>query len=204
MNGPPLYTPSHTDISASNLHQVLCIKNQVCLPKSHPCSDRDEIRVEVLVELGQVLLVLRVADKPIHRREMLALSQLLVQSPENLQKPSSQFRPVTASSSYANLHDTQRCGANRIREITTGGRHGAHNRDRAVPLRISEARHLRQKAIIYHPHAPTRTYRHIISTYLSSALVERGQARGKVCRIPLIGRHLCQTTGNLTERLSPS
>jgi hypothetical protein len=51
-------------------------------------------------------VLLRVRDVPVDGREMLALSELLVQSPED-------------------LNDTERCRRDRVREVTTGRRDAA-------------------------------------------------------------------------------
>mmetsp|Transcript_19693 Transcript_19693/g.41311 ORF Transcript_19693/g.41311 Transcript_19693/m.41311 type:complete len:205 (-) Transcript_19693:744-1358(-) len=92
---------------------------------------------------------------------MLALRQLLVETPEN-------------------LHDAQRGGAHGVREIATGRRNGANNGDGARPLRVAQARHL------------------------SGALVEGSEAGGEVGGVALVGRHLRQTAGNLTQGLGPA
>mmetsp|Transcript_8187 Transcript_8187/g.12551 ORF Transcript_8187/g.12551 Transcript_8187/m.12551 type:complete len:212 (+) Transcript_8187:21-656(+) len=68
------------------LHDVL---------KSH------EVGVSLVVVVLESSIVVRVRDVPVHRREMLSLGKLLVQTPED-------------------LHDIEGSGSNGIGEITTG------------------------------------------------------------------------------------
>mmetsp|Transcript_125902 Transcript_125902/g.187926 ORF Transcript_125902/g.187926 Transcript_125902/m.187926 type:complete len:462 (-) Transcript_125902:85-1470(-) len=108
-----------------------------------------------------MLLVLGVGDEPVDRGEMLALGELLVETPEH-------------------LHDTEGGCAHRVGEISAGRRHSTHDGDGASALGVAEA------------------------LDLASALVEGRQTRRKVRRVPLIGRHLSETTRDLTKGLSPA
>ena len=79
-------------------------------------------------ELGEVLLVvvvegahvLAVAEQPVDGRKVLALGELLVQTPED-------------------LHNVERGRGDRIGEVTAGRRDGAHNGDGALACRIADA-----------------------------------------------------------------
>ncbi|KAG6554120.1 hypothetical protein Mapa_004036 [Marchantia paleacea] len=92
---------------------------------------------------------------------MLTLGQLLIEPPKH-------------------LHDTESGSSYRIGEISSGGRHCAHNRHTSRPVGASEA------------------------LDLSCALVEGGQTGCQIRRVPRIGRHFGQTAGNLTQSLGPS
>mmetsp|Transcript_11056 Transcript_11056/g.25659 ORF Transcript_11056/g.25659 Transcript_11056/m.25659 type:complete len:277 (-) Transcript_11056:577-1407(-) len=92
---------------------------------------------------------------------MLTLSKLLVKTPED-------------------LNNRQGSSSDRIREITTRGRHGSHDSDGTLSGWGSKA------------------------CNASSTLVESSQTSTKVCRITGVGRHLSETSGNLTKSLCPT
>mmetsp|Transcript_74534 Transcript_74534/g.125664 ORF Transcript_74534/g.125664 Transcript_74534/m.125664 type:complete len:271 (-) Transcript_74534:1027-1839(-) len=79
-----------------------------------------------------------------------------------------------------NLHDGQCSGSNRVRKVTTWRRHGTDNTHGSFAIWASQ------------------------TLYTSSTLVERSQTCSQISRVTLISRHLSQTTGNLTQSLSPT
>lgn len=80
----------------------------------------------------------------------------------------------------SHLDDTQGGGGDRVREITTRRGHGAHDGDRALPVRGAQA------------------------LDLAGALVERGETGTEVGGVARVGGHLGQTTRDLTQGLGPS
>mmetsp|Transcript_16908 Transcript_16908/g.42446 ORF Transcript_16908/g.42446 Transcript_16908/m.42446 type:complete len:669 (+) Transcript_16908:112-2118(+) len=78
------------------------------------------------------------------------------------------------------LHDTQRGGGDRVGEITAGRGHGAHDSDGALAAGAAQA------------------------LDAAGALVEAGQAGAEVGGVAAVGRHLCQATRDLTQRLGPA
>jgi len=72
-----------------------------------------KLRVVFLIEVVERPHVLGVADEPVHRRKVFALSELLVEAPEHL--------------------NNAQCGRRYwVREITTRWRHSTHNRHTQV------------------------------------------------------------------------
>ena len=128
---------------------------------------------------------LPVWDKPVDGWKVFTLGQFLVKTPKH-------------------LNDAQCGGSYRIWEITTRGRYGTDNWDRAL------------------------TFRTTLAFDTASTLVERSQTSAQVCGITTIeshsksklqimmtrkhvekenkpvGRHLSETTGNLTKSLGPT
>ena len=80
-------------------------------PAAHTClgAQRHEVWVVLVVELVERTHVLAVADEPVDGGEVLALRQLLVQTPEH-------------------LHDAERRRRHRVREVAARGRHPAEKR----------------------------------------------------------------------------
>mmetsp|Transcript_6577 Transcript_6577/g.12773 ORF Transcript_6577/g.12773 Transcript_6577/m.12773 type:complete len:472 (-) Transcript_6577:7-1422(-) len=78
------------------------------------------------------------------------------------------------------LHDRERRGAHGIGEVTTSGRHGTDDGDGAVALGVAEAGNL------------------------ARTLVEGRKTGREVRGVALVGRHLSETSGNLTKSLGPA
>eukprot|EP00760_Papus_ankaliazontas_P029145 PhM_4_TR4148/c1_g1_i1/m.22013 len=78
------------------------------------------------------------------------------------------------------LHDAERGRRDGVGEVTTRGRDGADNRDGALAGGRAEAAHA------------------------TGALVEGGQTGAEVCGVATVGRHLGQTTRNLTKSFGPA
>mmetsp|Transcript_35117 Transcript_35117/g.87523 ORF Transcript_35117/g.87523 Transcript_35117/m.87523 type:complete len:342 (+) Transcript_35117:341-1366(+) len=85
----------------------------------HARAHRDEFRVELCVEGLECAVVLAVRDEPVERGEVLALRQLLVEAPED-------------------LNDAERGRAHWVGEVATGRRDGADDGNGAGALGRAE------------------------------------------------------------------
>ena len=124
-------------------------------------TEAHELGVDLGVVLAKDSIVVGEGDVPVHGGEVLALGQLLVQAPEN-------------------LHDSKRGGRDGVREVTTGGRHGTDDRDRALTVGRAEAGDS------------------------ASAFVELSQLGAQVGGETSIGGHLGETTRDFSEGLGPA
>jgi len=120
-----------------------------------------EVWVSSIIIFLKSSIVVRVGNVPVDGWEMLSLSELLIQSPED-------------------LYDIEGSSSNWIREITTWWGHGSDNRNRTNTRWGSEA------------------------SNLTSSLVELSQLRTQMCWETRISGHLCKTSRDLSESLSPS
>ena len=153
-----------------------------------------EFRVVLLVESLKRLQRLSPGIQPVHRREMLPLGELLIQTPET-------------------LDNGQGGGGNGISEITTRRRDGTDNGDGSLPLGLTLRRKKKLETMSISKVNGINRWRKggggfrrktNQSNNTTSTFVERGKTSTQVGGVTGIGRHLSQTTGNLTQSLGPT